>query len=544
LQRIAVVVPPADWLNGILRAYHDIYRQALTDLGIATIAVPWQAIFLRDAGHIADLLSDLRAFRPQAAMSLSVGAWLMAYRLPPGRDGRSPNLFTDVLDIPSICLWDGAPLDFAAYVLDLAGLRSAEAAATSQPGALGVLGRELRHPRLIHWSRDSGQTRVMRDLGFLPEGKVLSELSPVLPGFAPDPDTPPVEDVAFIGHLNHDPRPWPDPSLATLAREIVDESLSDLDRPIWDILSSRTACRPDLDPDRTSFWSFAHRVIAFEAQAAHRRAIIGRTGATRIEGHLPLGPPLARAFARHAITVDVLNPVHIAGVSHKPMLGFASGGFVLLNRRPDFVAALGEEGEAVSYSSADELLAKIDLYLTKPALRREIGCSIRERLFARHGLKATLARVLEQAAGEVATRPAPPPVRPSVTVLDLLPRLRCWSRWPWHPDRVHRHGDGVVVSCHAGDWGYAARVALPAEVARLREPHLRVTLTVETGRLGIGLLRSPAPPILEQMVGPRRAPAEITLELPTDPTAEALIRKTSDEPARGRVTQLLLCDRP
>jgi hypothetical protein len=35
LQRIAVAVPPADWLNGVLRAYHDLYRQALSGLGLA-----------------------------------------------------------------------------------------------------------------------------------------------------------------------------------------------------------------------------------------------------------------------------------------------------------------------------------------------------------------------------------------------------------------------------------------------------------------------------------------------------------------------------
>ena len=45
------------------------------------------------------------------------------------------------------------------------------------------------------------------------------------------------------------------------------------------------------------------------------------------------GPPLARALARHAITVDVLAPSFIAGFGHKPVLGFAAGGFVLMNRQ-------------------------------------------------------------------------------------------------------------------------------------------------------------------------------------------------------------------
>jgi hypothetical protein len=45
------------------------------------------------------------------------------------------------------------------------------------------------------------------------------------------------------------------------------------------------------------------------------------------------------------------------------------------------------------------------------------------------------------------------------------------------------------------------------------------------------------------MVGPSRTPVEVTLELPHDPAVEALIRKTSDEPASALVTRLVLCDR-
>ena len=35
--------------------------------------------------------------------------------------------------------------------------------------------------------------------------------------------------------------------------------------------------------------------------------MLGRAPVTRIENHLPLGPALARTFASHAITVDVLK---------------------------------------------------------------------------------------------------------------------------------------------------------------------------------------------------------------------------------------------
>jgi hypothetical protein len=109
---------------------------------------------------------------------------------------------------------------------------------------------------------------------------------------------------------------------------------------------------------------------------------------------------------------------------------------------------------------------------------------------------------------------------------------------------VKHRSDGVAVSSHANDWGYAARAVLPEQVARLNEPHLLLTLATEAGRMGIGLLKDlSAPPILEQMIGPSRTPVEITLELPHDPSVQALIRKTSDEPTRALVTRLILCER-
>lgn len=559
MQRLAVVVPPAGWLNGILRAYHDLYREALTALGLATIDVPLQAFLQPDAGRLADLLTQLRAFRPQAAISLSVGAWLMSCRLPPGRDGWAPNLFTEILDIPTICLWDHAPLDFAHALFE----------AFEVPGAMVALRRELAHPRLVHWSRDSGQTCVMRDLGLLPAGNVIAEPSPVLPGFVPDKEAPPpCEDVAFVGHLHRHARSWPDQDLATLAQEIAEEIRQDPDIPAWSILLRKTAAIPRLHPDRTAFWRFAHRAIANEGQVALRLAILGGTGVpttvygnfdpahvpanlTSVQGTIPLGPGLARTFARHAITIDVASPSFIDGFSHKPVLGFAAGGFVLLNRKRDFIATFGGEGDAVSYSSVDELAAKIDLYLSKPALRREIGEAIRDRLFARHGLQATLARVLESAAGEIAARApyrVPPAAKPSVPVLDMLPLLRRWEgeqpRPWWHFDRLRRRLDGVGISSTAADWGYAAGAALPTEITRMKEPHLRVTVTTEAGRLGVGLLRDPcAPPFLEHFVSPSRVPIELILELPHEASIQALMRKASDEPMRARVTRLMLCDR-
>src|SRR6185436_3588268 len=111
IQRIAITVPPDGWFHGIARALFDLYRQAMVDLGIAVFDVPVDAFLPPDTVRISALLSDLKAFHPDFAFGLPHGSYALLCRLPPSRDGSRLNLFTDVLDIPTICLCDHAPVE-------------------------------------------------------------------------------------------------------------------------------------------------------------------------------------------------------------------------------------------------------------------------------------------------------------------------------------------------------------------------------------------------------------------------------------------------
>src|SRR5437879_10466855 len=158
-KRIAITVPPNGLFDGIARTLFDLYRQALADLGLEIFDVPVGAFLPPDAVRISALLSQLRAFQPEIAFGLSHGSYALICRLPARRDGTRPNLFTDVLDIPTICLWDHAPTELADQLL----MPHPPDPAASASGASEELHRVLTHPRLVHWSRDSGQTRIMRD---------------------------------------------------------------------------------------------------------------------------------------------------------------------------------------------------------------------------------------------------------------------------------------------------------------------------------------------------------------------------------------------
>jgi hypothetical protein len=114
-----------------------------------------------------------------------------------------------------------------------------------------------------------------------------------------------------------------------------------------------------------------------------------------VPGHIPFGPELAAVLARQTICIDVFNPGSIHGYSHKPMITFAAGGFMLVNRRRDFIQAFGEAGEAVTYGQ--DLCAKIEYFLTNPKYLIEVQESIRETITARFQLRHVLTRVLDAA---------------------------------------------------------------------------------------------------------------------------------------------------
>ena len=428
-RRIAVTVPPAAWFHGISHALFEIYRGELAALGLEIFDVPVEPFLLQDEPRIEQIVADLKAFQPQLAFGLHRGAYSLLCRLPPGHDGWRANLFTEILDIPTICLWDHAPLELADQLL-APHPASPEA---SVAGARETLIRSLTHPRLIHWSPDTGQTQIMKELGFLHPDHVIEESLPTLPGFHPQATTRNQPGVAFVGHFYQDPRDYPDPALKSLAENAIRTWLPAPSHPLWYVLLDHIgALDPDLrqrlalHADQSYFWGFAHRLVLHEAQTALRLKVLGSAavpvtcygdlntelaGVPRnvipVNGHIPYGPELAATLARHAIVIDVFNPGSVHGYSHKPMITFASGGFMLVNRKRDFIAAFGEAGKAVSYDpDSGDLAIKIDRFLTRPAYLREVGDSIREIIATRFQLKDVLARVMEAALGDRTARPA------------------------------------------------------------------------------------------------------------------------------------------
>jgi hypothetical protein len=574
-KRIAITVPPDGWFRGIARALFDLYRQALLDLGLTVFEVPVDAFLPPDAVRISTLLAELETFQPEIAFGLSHGSYALICRLPARRDGTRPNLFTDVLKIPTICLWDHAPTELADQLL----MPHPPDPAASTPGAMEALHRVLTHPLLIHWSRDSGQTQIMKDLGFLLPNHLIQEMPPVLPGFFP-PETPAhfqngsQPNVSFVGRFYQESLDHAHPALATLAEETTRTWIDRCGQPFWNVLKQHIAGMRGrlrqqlaLDPDQRYFWHFAHQLSVHHAQTSFRLKMLGaanvpvacygnlRTDVPGIPanlipvaGRIQYGPELAAVFARHPITIDVLNPGFVHGYSHKQIHGFAAGGFMLINRKQDFVDVFGEAGEAVSYTGADDLGAKVDRFLSEPGYRCEVGDAIREKIAASFQLKDVLFRALlaasrcVEATGSNPNSPKPfTSDRPVTTVRNLLPNLR------WDPDwlgaSVQHSDQGALVSTAPQAWAYAAAIDVPPVVRRMNEPHLQVSIMVETGRIGLSALLDSGTLVAEQVVSHSVRPVTVTVELPGRGASTVILRNTAETASRALVLEALLCDR-
>lgn len=490
--RIAITAPPKAWFHGITSATYEICRQALVDLGATVFEVPVDAFLPPDPGRISDLFEDLRSFRPDLAFGLPYLSQALVCRLPPGRDGWQPNLFTDILGVPTLGAWDHAPFELADQLLTPHPAGPAD----SRGGAMTELQRALAHDRIIPWSRDSGQSALMRDLGLIASAPI-HEMTPALPatrfGPAGDGDAP---DVAFIGHFYQSAPDHADPALTALAGEAIAHCLAH-GATMWDSLQGRLSSLPAarrrelcLGIDDRFFWSFAHRTIIHDAHTKNRLHLLGAAGVpvacygdlktelpdvpgnlVAIPGHIPFGPQLDAALARHPITVDVTSPGFPRTISQKLFRGFDSGGFMLVDRKPDFIAAFGDLGEAISYTDGADLAAKIDLYLARPALRREIGDAMRARIASDRRLPDVLARVLGRAA-ERGLPPSAPPPRPQPPAA-AGKRCRCAGADQASASVLRRIAGAVCrrqPDRHAGEGLAVCRGVEGAGASALRDP--------------------------------------------------------------------------
>ncbi len=270
----------------------------------------------------------------------------------------------------------------------------------------------------------------MLELDLVRRDRIIPQPIPALPPFIDHLPAATREAVGFVGNVYQEQLPMRGRVVDPLTRNVVAAWMKGSAPSLWDALAQGIAglsiferwCT-SLSRDQTFFWGMAHRFILYEAQTTTRLAALGAAGqSVACIGNLDAGAPgvpanlvasqgrvgfrdgLAEALTRTAVTLDVLNPGLIAGYSHKPVQGFAAGGFVLMNQVPGWIESFGQAGAAASWTDHADLATKLDRYLTRPALRQEITAEIRAEIRARHQLHHTLTRVLAEAAAMISAR--------------------------------------------------------------------------------------------------------------------------------------------
>jgi hypothetical protein len=564
-------VPQKGWFHGIDYEMCKLYRQTLVDLGCSVFDVPIDAFVPPDIVRISTLSRDIRAFRPE----LAIGDGILRCQMPPEHDGWRPNFFTEVLGLSTICFWDHAPLELANALLT----PLPEDPSASRAGAYAYLQRALTHERLLHCSFDTGQTRLMERLGFVSRDRIVQLHAPTLPNFlatkASDEATDANEQmVSFVGHFYKMPV-YQDEHLEQLAQNSLHEWSETRTSALWNVLARRVESMPAelrnalaLDVDQTFFWDFAQRLIDHRAQTYVRLKFLAGAGVPvacygnlqtevpetpanlhQVRSHVDFGPELAAVFARHPITIDVLSPGFIDGYSFKANVGFAAGGFVLVDRKHDFITAFGEAGEAVTYVSTDDLSAKIDRFLTNPRYRREVRKEIQAKVLAKHTLDAFFSNLLNAAhvrhavglsRGQNAALRST--AEQSLNVLEDL-SLEIRTHAHWRDASVERGADGTIVTTSPQAWAYAAEIPIRWRSQAGRKLCVRLTLVVESGRIGIAALHGASGKLFaEQVVSSTAQPVSLTLEWPQDLDVTVILRNSVNTRSRVVVLEAMLCE--
>ncbi len=245
----------------------------------------------------------------------------------------------------------------------------------------------------------------------------------------------------------------------------------------------------------------------------------------------------------------MLNPGFLDGYSTKPLMSFAAGGFLLVDRKRHFVDEFGDAGEAVSYDGPDDLAAKVDLFLGDPRYRRETGDAIRERIAARYGLPYVLARLIhataERATRAAARRVPKPPASAVLRVKVAADLLSGWHSEPqWSGARTVPAPEGILVVTPAKPWVYAAMLPLPPGIRAMNQPHLCLTAMVTTGRVGVAALREQDGTLdAEQLLSPNARPVTVKVELPREGCQSIILRNAAEGESCVLLLATELCDR-
>jgi hypothetical protein len=421
--RIVTTLPPHPWFGGIDYNFAIEMSEELRALGATVFPLHVGSFFTQNDVYITDSIQALKSFRPDVAIALPNALYALLCATP-----KHENVFKDILQIPTLMLWDHGLLQLPQQILGPLPASPAEATG----GAIRRLRKVLNHPLYIHYSPDRGHIAALDKLGVVDRSKVRFFLQPAYPNYVrygyrtPSPGAFRTR-VAFAGNVyvkGAQTLPFRnEPDLAAIQARVLAAKKSRFTECLWDLLTAEIGALDGglrkqlrLEPNYTFFWQFMHEEIETVGNTNVRLDVL--TGVKRdfdfygnfVEPEsvatlrdqyrmrfrkcLDYFTELPLLFMNSDLIVDIVNLGYNTGISPKIMGCFACGGLVLFDYKEDFHQAMGEVGDQVMYRSVDHLNSLVEEFLGNPRKRRDVSRYLQHRVCSEFSFAALSKRIL------------------------------------------------------------------------------------------------------------------------------------------------------
>jgi hypothetical protein len=423
--RIVCTVAPKEWFGGRDYLGGKALSDAVAALGYDVLLLDTECFFVQHARRIEEAVRSVRQFAPDFAISTPNAGYGLGTQVKVA--GRLSNLFTDLLEIPLALSWDDPLGQFAGVFLAPLPASMED----SQPDALQRLRKGIAHPLIRHFAWDTGHIQTMVKLGLLRQEQADFRMLPAKQAYIDCGNagaSTHEHDVCFAGNVYLN-QITADPlhevsELAQLGDRIATRKLADFAPSTWELLMTEVQQLPDaerarlkLSPDDSFFWQAYRYLVWVAVNTRVRMGVLSGVEHTidfygafadpksvdllndypnvRYRGSVDYVRELPHVFSRSKITVDVTNQLAQHSVPAKFFECFAAGGFMLVDRRPDLIAAFGDAADAVTYTTLDELNAKIDFYLTHESQRRDLVGHFKDVIHREHSIQKWTEQQIE-----------------------------------------------------------------------------------------------------------------------------------------------------
>jgi hypothetical protein len=421
--RVVVTLPPHVWFGGVDYNFAVEMSEELRALGAEVFDLDVAGFHSGNQNYINGAIEALKRFGADVALPLPNALYAL---LCVTRDGK--NILRDILQIPTIMLWDHGLLQLPRQILNHLPMTPAEAGGD----AIRRIRKELNHALFFHYSPDRGHIAALDQLGIMEAGKVQFFLQPAYPnfvryGYRVPPSNAFRTRVAFAGNVYLQAAkdlPFRNlPLLAGIESRVLAAKKSRLTECLWDLIMAEIRALDKLtqkdlrlEADSTFFWNFMHEEIEMVGNTDVRLSVL--TGLKReyeFYGNFvePKSVDMLRSqyriqfrkcldyftelpllFMNSDVMVDVINLGYNTGISPKVMGCFACGGLVLFDYKDDFLKTVGDVANQVMYRSVDHLNTLVEEYLTDPRKRRDVSRYIQHRVATEYSFGALAKQIL------------------------------------------------------------------------------------------------------------------------------------------------------